>query len=106
MAAAKNIRNVMVHNISLFEKVIRVMSGFLVGLIIIIGLLKFFSSMLGPAIGIALNIGFYYYTKKKMGKDERLLLVAKGALASAIMSLVIGVVLWTTISALFAGVAA
>lgn len=92
--------------LSFLEKATRFLSGFLIGVLVIVLFLKLFSNLLGPLLGAALNIGFYYYSKKRAPTQPKIMLIAQGALASAVFSIVLGIILWTSISALFSGAAA
>ena len=89
----------------LFEKVIFILGGFLIGLLVVVIFLKIFSSFLGVVVGLLIDAGGAYYIFKKKAQQIEKKYIAYGIISAIILTLLIGIVLWGLISALFQGIA-
>lgn len=93
-------------SISTLEKTVRFLAGFLVSLFVIAILLKIFSDFSWALIvGSIANLGASYYIFTQRKNDQRLRMVAVGAIVGNILMVIAAASLWAFIQSAFQGIA-
>lgn len=92
--------------ISMLDKIVRVLGGFLVSILVVTIFLKFFSDFFWAAMfGTIINGGVSYYILNKYPHNDSLRMTAYGAIAGTILMVVSVASLWTFVDAAFKGLA-
>lgn len=88
------------------EKCMRFISGLLVSMLIMAILLKFFTNfLLTLIVGTASNGAACWYMFKNYQHDQRVKLVAKGAIVGTVFMIITTVFLWIFVEITFQGIA-